>query len=372
MLHFPFVADNIAVETEFDGALSEVEASHLREDVRNLPRMGKVVETLAKIGRQHALLGTDEDGDGEEVMDLSTRYFFGFKALGVVIPLFQDDQSIATLALCLFQGLDRASLGALPGLLNTLVSHVLVDANAATRFYGDMVFDCLADCTVPGALVRGTAVRNDSWTFESARSRVGVSGTGKYGFEVVLATSGIIQLGWATSDCRFDPEGGEGVGDNSHSYAYDGNRKKKWHSIYTTNNDYGEEWSEGDVITVLLDLNNGLISYLRNGTDLGVAFTEIDTTREWFAAASLAGGQGCAIKFGGPLDGLRHLPDGFASLDSAIRISCPVERLISVDKMVSSGRVIGEEFGNLVPNDFEWIIPSFYYEVQVCVEDADV
>lgn len=49
---------------------------------------------------------------------------------------------------------------------------------------------------------------------------------GKWMFEVTLGTSGIMQLGWATSSCQFSNE--EGVGDSMDSYSFDGKRVRKW------------------------------------------------------------------------------------------------------------------------------------------------
>jgi hypothetical protein len=73
------------------------------------------------------------------------------------------------------------------------------------------------------------------------------------------------------------------------------------------NNSYGEEWASGDVISVMLDLDNGSMSYQRNGVYLGVAFSEVDVALPWFPAVSLAAGQACEFYFGGTLDPLRYV-----------------------------------------------------------------
>ncbi|TPX68227.1 hypothetical protein SpCBS45565_g03219 [Spizellomyces sp. 'palustris'] len=158
-------------------------------------------------------------------------------------------------------------------------------------------------------------IRNESWTFESVRSEFGVIGSGRYAYEVELHTDGIVQIGWASSLCTFDPEAGTGVGDNQYSYAYDGHRKKKWHGPCSQSNEYGDDWYEWDVITTLIDLDNKEISYLRNGVSLGVAFVDIpDVT--WYPAISLASAQGCRVRFGHQLDPLQYLPQGYASIAS--------------------------------------------------------
>ncbi|KAJ3344327.1 hypothetical protein HDU93_000117 [Gonapodya sp. JEL0774] len=157
-------------------------------------------------------------------------------------------------------------------------------------------------------------VRNESWTFESIRATHGVSGSGRFAFEVELRTDGIIQIGWATKDCRYDPEAGNGVGDNQESYSYDGYRKQKWHGNSTRNNAYGEAWSVGDFITCQLNLNDGTISYLQNGRFLGVAFENVDSSKLWWPAVSMAGNQQCRVNFGDKLTPFRYTSKLYRSI----------------------------------------------------------
>ncbi|KXS20408.1 ARM repeat-containing protein [Gonapodya prolifera JEL478] len=125
-------------------------------------------------------------------------------------------------------------------------------------------------------------IRNESWTFESIRATHGVSHSGQFAFEVELRTDGIIQIGWATRNCRYDPEAGNGIGDDLESYSFDGCRKQKWHGVTTKDNAYGDSWSVGDVITCRIDLDEREISYLQNGRSLGVAFQNVDSDNIWF------------------------------------------------------------------------------------------
>ncbi|KAK9709852.1 hypothetical protein K7432_008764 [Basidiobolus ranarum] len=154
-------------------------------------------------------------------------------------------------------------------------------------------------------------VRNELWTFGSVRAARGVQGNGRYAYEVRLNTDGLVQLGWASKLCRFDPEGGSGVGDDIHSYSYDGQRSKKWHGICPVNNQYGDKWCIGDIITSCLDLDNGIIEYYKNGVYLGIAFKNVSTDTIWYPALSLASGQGCKTYFGGRLDPLKYLPKAY-------------------------------------------------------------
>ncbi|KNC46353.1 E3 ubiquitin-protein ligase RNF123 [Thecamonas trahens ATCC 50062] len=118
---------------------------------------------------------------------------------------------------------------------------------------------------------------------ESAINFASVVGTtavfaSKWMYEVVLETEGVMQIGWATMGCKFTTE--EGVGDSPDSYAYDGSRVRKWNCA---SYEYGERWKAGDVIGVAIDLDDGTISFYRNGLDLGVAFTDVA-----FAAPGMA------------------------------------------------------------------------------------
>lgn len=62
-------------------------------------------------------------------------------------------------------------------------------------------------------------------SFASIRANTAVF-AGKYYYEVRLMTSGLMQIGWCTIGTPFNAN--SGVGDDESSYAYDGNRIKKW------------------------------------------------------------------------------------------------------------------------------------------------
>ncbi|KAI7854060.1 armadillo-type protein [Circinella umbellata] len=185
--------------------------------------------------------------------------------------------------------------------------------------------------------------RNDSWTFETVRATHPTpvkgsnswqqSGSHKYMYEVVLATDGLMQVGWVTEEFEIDPEGGTGVGDDPHSYGYDGYRVKKWHAAnHTRRRTYGCSWSVGDTITCLLDLDNCEMRYYQNGQDLGVAFSDIDTDRVWYPAISLSTGQECRFRFGSPLDRLRYPAEGYLPFGelacSSISVELPPPQVI--------------------------------------------
>eukprot|EP00126_Sphaerothecum_destruens_P003623 Sdes_comp17390_c0_seq1m6599 len=169
-------------------------------------------------------------------------------------------------------------------------------------------------------------IRNESWTFESIRATCGVPSGQSHAspepetqpetepetqdeprdplpkiwyFEVEIFTDGIIQIGWSSPDCIFDPERGSGVGDDYHSYAYDGARRRAWHGPLSSGEYvvYGSEWSPGDIISCLYDVDQGSLSFWLNGHDLGVAFKNVASDRIWYPSVSLASQQHCRFRF---------------------------------------------------------------------------
>ncbi|XP_057296522.1 E3 ubiquitin-protein ligase RNF123-like [Hydractinia symbiolongicarpus] len=130
--------------------------------------------------------------------------------------------------------------------------------------------------------------------FSSIRANTCVC-KGKWMYEVLLGSKGIMQLGWATIRCRFTNE--EGVGDTADSYAYDGHRVRKWNMA---TGKYGEEWMAGDIIGCLIDMDAGTISYCRNGRMMGAAFEDIKrgSGYAYFPAVSLSYGEVIQMNFG--------------------------------------------------------------------------
>lgn len=320
------------------------------------------------------------------IFESARRYFETHDIFILLVQLIRSRskslarQSILCLAVGLHLGLQRSYLAMMPEFLDTILKFILFDGHPLSNFYGQMALDCISDHTETPVAERTYAyvgldlnsitpylcisrnkmeVRNDSWTFESVRGTVSISGSGKYGYEVLLSTDGIMQVGWATSGISFDPEGGEGIGDNEFSFAYDGHRTKKWHSFHVSDNTYGEEWFAGDIITALLDLDEGTISYLRNGNELGIAFEGISTDSTWFPAVSLASSQGCSFFFGSKCDPIRYLPEDYSP------ISPPVDMTdLESDSELKISYDLKSEYRATIMDSYHiWSIPSFYYEV---------
>uniref|UniRef100_A0A8C8SC67 RING-type E3 ubiquitin transferase n=1 Tax=Pelusios castaneus TaxID=367368 RepID=A0A8C8SC67_9SAUR len=134
---------------------------------------------------------------------------------------------------------------------------------------------------------------------------------GKWIYEVLISSQGLMQIGWCTLNCRFNQE--EGVGDTPDSYAYDGNRVRKW-NVTTTN--YGKSWAAGDIVSCLIDLDEGTIAFCLNGVSLGTAFDNITrgAGMAYFPAISLSFKESVAFNFGSrplcyPVEGYHPLQD---------------------------------------------------------------
>eukprot|EP00941_MAST-03F_sp_MAST-3F-sp1_P001008 g1008.t1 len=120
--------------------------------------------------------------------------------------------------------------------------------------------------------------------FGTARSKVPLNKGIGY-FEIQIVSGKTMQVGWATELFSPNSDVGNGVGDDSNSWAFDGSRMKRW----TNGNGvtYGSKWKNGDIIGCLLDLNKKEMSFSINGKDLGVAFSNFNDTACYYPAVSL-------------------------------------------------------------------------------------
>ncbi|KAI9302216.1 hypothetical protein BJ944DRAFT_290330 [Cunninghamella echinulata] len=221
-------------------------------------------------------------------------------------------------------------------------------------------------------------VRNDTWTFETIRSTFAVqkqnnnNNDNKFCYEIILKTDGLIQIGWMNALTQIDAEAGSGVGDDEHSYGYDGYRCKKWHGRHRVRkSSYGKSWALGDIITCAIDLDQGEIRYYQNGYDLGIAFTKVDTTKEWFPAASLSTGQGCEFLFGSPLDRLHYPPEGYRSIYDLLQLSTMDKEGSSTQLKQNSISELSMTMENLSLPDEDEEFDSFYSDTAKINEEDD-
>ncbi|NWI75069.1 RN123 ligase, partial [Dryoscopus gambensis] len=175
---------------------------------------------------------------------------------------------------------------------------------------------------------------------------------GKWIYEVLISSQGLMQIGWCTLNCRFNQE--EGVGDTPDSYAYDGNRVRKW-NVTTTN--YGKSWAAGDIVSCLIDLDEGTIAFCLNGISLGTAFDNITrgAGMAYFPAISLSFKESVAFNFGSrplryPLavgrgvEGYRPLQDPpVADLVKAQKLLGYLKNVIHIGIDVTEGKLVEKD-----------------------------
>ncbi|XP_041349539.1 E3 ubiquitin-protein ligase RNF123-like [Gigantopelta aegis] len=168
---------------------------------------------------------------------------------------------------------------------------------------------------------------------------------GKWIYELMLGSKGVMQLGWCTLHCKFSQE--EGVGDTPDSYAYDGSRLRKW-NVKTQK--YGEPWLTGDVISCAIDCDNGTITFYRNGNNMGEAFSSVKLGPNcaYFPAVSLSVTENLRANFGStplryPVEGYHPLQDPpKLDLVKAQLLFNYLEKLLPV--MIEDDKVDGAEF----------------------------
>ena len=142
--------------------------------------------------------------------------------------------------------------------------------------------------------------------FPSIRFKRGVKG-GRWYYEVILNTSKLKQIGFMTKESKVG--GTSGVGDDAHSWAYDGHRRCLWHKKEIKWDT--PRWKEGDVVGIALDCYRKEIKIYLNGQDLGVAFKNVKCKKGIFPAMSLQNNDKATFVF--DINHFAHeIPSGYA------------------------------------------------------------
>ncbi|KAF4145274.1 Ubiquitin-transferase HECT domain-containing protein [Phytophthora infestans] len=182
--------------------------------------------------------------------------------------------------------------------------------------------------------------------------------SGLWFFEVVVLTDGLMQIGYVDGDFTADPLQGQGVGDHTNSWAFDGFRCKRWN---VNSYDYGEQWKADDVVGVLLDTDRMEMSYFLNGKFLGVAFSGIPMTSSsrMCPAASLNVHQSAEFHFGtrsivsssevSSFRGFKYLP--VLDNDDQSRFRPVIAALDSVDNLCKEGNGSSEDWSTSGDSD---------------------
>ena len=126
-------------------------------------------------------------------------------------------------------------------------------------------------------------------------------------YEVTLVSGGLAQIGWAclVGEEVFSPSNdlGDGVGDDSASFAIDGSRRLKFHA--GNEETYGSSWKGGDRLGCMFHTKEGVISFTLNGKELKKAF---ETTKSLVPAFSC--NQGEILELHTTKDDCLHFPKG--------------------------------------------------------------
>ncbi|XP_055767740.1 ATP-dependent RNA helicase DDX1 [Salvelinus fontinalis] len=131
---------------------------------------------------------------------------------------------------------------------------------------------------------------------------------GKYYYEVSCHDQGLCRIGWSTSQAALD------LGTDKYGFGFGGTGKKSHNKQFDS---YGEEFTMHDTMGCYLDLDNGHLSFSKNGTDLGLAF-EIPAllkNQPFFASCVLKNAE-LKFNFGG--EEFKNPPKtGFVAVDQA-------------------------------------------------------
>ena len=102
---------------------------------------------------------------------------------------------------------------------------------------------------------------------------------GKWYYEIEIKKPGVAsQFGWADLEFIGTSSGGQGIGDDKVSWAFDGDRTCTWHN---GSQRYGKRWNAGDIVGVAADIATGTISFSLNGSwarPMGVAYKNAKIT----------------------------------------------------------------------------------------------
>jgi ryanodine receptor 2 len=129
--------------------------------------------------------------------------------------------------------------------------------------------------------------------------------SGKWYYEAEILTPGTIKIGWSQISSHPDNE----IGFDASSYALDGCLARKSNG---TTEPFGKKWAVGDIVGVMIDLQDHTISFSLNGElmldKLGseTAFSGITTAEAYVPSFTLAVGQKVRLNFGQDVHSLKY------------------------------------------------------------------
>ncbi|CAM9394145.1 unnamed protein product, partial [Discosporangium mesarthrocarpum] len=143
--------------------------------------------------------------------------------------------------------------------------------------------------------------------------------SGRWYYEVEIVRPGVAQVGWAT--LSFMGNDLNGVGDDHHSWGFDGRRVRLWHRG-TWRSKWGVAWVKGDVVGVAVDLEERRMHFSLNGSfaaPMGPAFEGISCDSSIRPCVTLNNTCGLRLRFGGPgnIPLLHKPPLGYQAVGNA-------------------------------------------------------
>jgi len=173
----------------------------------------------------------------------------------------------------------------------------------------------------------GLEARCDASSFESVRCTFSVN-SGCWYYEVLVITSGVMQIGWATKQSKFLNHEGYGIGDDEFSQAYDGCRQLMWFNATCECQPQLPRWKEGDIVGCFIDIDSQTIIFSLNGNPLP-PFNQVfqNAKSGFFPAASFMSFQQCEFNFG--WRPFRHPPStSFSSFNAASKLDPEAKQIL--------------------------------------------
>ncbi|KYQ90973.1 putative RNA helicase [Tieghemostelium lacteum] len=137
----------------------------------------------------------------------------------------------------------------------------------------------------------------------------GVQAPGKYYYEATVRDEGLCRVGWALK------QSSRNIGTDKFSFGYGGTGKKSTQSKFI---DYGLPYGTNDTIGCLLNLDDGQISFSKNGHDFGEAFSLTITPTQVYYPALVMKNAEMGFNFG--QEAFKHLPKGYVAINSAPKL----------------------------------------------------
>eukprot|EP01084_Bolivina_argentea_P058643 107074_1 len=111
-------------------------------------------------------------------------------------------------------------------------------------------------------------------SFPTFKINIDLPQSGSYYYEIQIFTSLLMQLGWSDDDMIIKSSS-HGVGDDNHSWGYDGYRKCSWNNGRQTY-EGAKLWNINDYIGFGLDYDKKICEFFINGESMGIAFKNMN------------------------------------------------------------------------------------------------